>query len=68
MTQCDKIVAFMREHGEITQRDAIGFGCYRLGARIWDLKAAGMDIKREMRQVKNADGSRTMIAVYRMAA
>lgn len=64
MTQCDKIVAFMQEHGEITQRDAIGFGCYRLGARIWDLKAAGMDIKREMRRVKNADGSRTMIAVY----
>lgn len=64
MTQCDKIVAFMREHGEITQRDAIGFGCYRLGARIWDLKATGVDIKREMRQVKNADGSRTMIAVY----
>ena len=64
MTQCEKILNYMRENGEITQRDAFGLGCYRLGARIWDLKASGVDIKREMRSVRNADGSRSAIAVY----
>lgn len=68
MTQSEKIMEYLREHGEITQRDAIGFGCYRLGARIWDLKAAGVNIDTEIRAVKNADGSRSHIAVYKLPA
>ena len=38
MTQCDKIVAWMKEAGGITQRDAFYFGCQRLASRIHDLK------------------------------
>lgn len=64
MTQREKILDYMKAHGEITQRDAIGLGCYRLGARIWDLKAAGEEITSTLRPVKNADGSMSRIAVY----
>ena len=35
------ILNFMRAHGSITQRDAIWLGCYRLSARIFDLKGLG---------------------------
>ena len=41
MTQCDKIVEFMKKNDGITQKDAITFGCYRLAARIFDLRAEG---------------------------
>lgn len=64
MTQCQRILDYMKTHGEITQRDAIGLGCYRLGARIWDLRAAGEEITSTLRPVKNADGSMSRIAVY----
>lgn len=58
------VYRYMKEHGEITQRDAIGFGCYRLGARIWDLKHDGYNIHREMRTVEKTNGRKARIAVY----
>ena len=64
MTQEEQIIDFIRKHGEISQRDAVGFGCYRLSARIYDLKDAGFDIVKEMRSFKN-DFSRGQYAVYR---
>ena len=64
MTQCERILNYIREHGEITQRDAIKLGCYRLSARIADLRAAGEQIDTEFRAVKNADGTRATIGVY----
>lgn len=65
MTQEEKILDFIRLNGEITQRDAVGFGCYRLSARIHDLKAAGFDITMERRQFKN-ESSRGNYAVYKL--
>lgn len=39
MNDCERIVAYCREHGSITQMEAtIKLGNTRLGARIWDLK------------------------------
>lgn len=67
MRQADKILDYLRRHGEITQRDAISFGCYRLGARVFDLKDEGVAITTEIRKVKNADGSFSHIAVYHLA-
>lgn len=64
MTQEEKILEFIRTHGEISQRDAVGFGCYRLSARIYDLKEAGFDIVKEMRSFKN-EHSRGQYAVYK---
>lgn len=45
-TQKMKVLAYMKEHGSITPLEALDeFGCYRLGARIWDLRHAGYSIK-----------------------
>lgn len=65
MTQCEKIIDYIDKHGEITQRDAIGLGCYRLAARIHDLKEDGIKIDSFRRTVINADGSESTIGVYR---
>ena len=62
--QCEKIMKYMRENGEITQRDAMYLGCLRLASRIHDLREQGESIKVETRKVKNADGSFSHIAVY----
>lgn len=64
MSQCEKIHKYMLRHGTITQREALGLGCYRLASRICDLRKDGIKIKAEMKEVKNADGSKSHIAVY----
>lgn len=39
MNDCERIVAYCRERGSITQMEAtLHLGNTRLGARIWDLK------------------------------
>lgn len=63
-TQRFKILAYIKEHGEITQRDAIRLGCYRLGARIYDLRRAGYDVVSRLKAVPRADGTSAHIAVY----
>ena len=69
MTQTEKIEEFIRNHGSITQREAITYlHCYRLGARIYDLEnKKGVPVVHEMVRVKNADGSFTHIARYSLA-
>lgn len=64
MTQNEKILAYIKNHIYITQREAITLGIYRLSARIADLRAEGHDIDSELKTVRNADGSRSRIAVY----
>ena len=44
-----RALAYMEEHGSITPMEALdSFGCYRLGARIWDLRRDGYDITTEI--------------------
>lgn len=66
MTQNEMVLEFIKEHGSITQRDAIKFGCYRLSARIADLKAQGIRIDSLPTTVTKADGTKTRISVYRL--
>lgn len=66
MTQCEKIVKYMKEAGGITQRDAFFLGCQRLASRIHDLKKAGYGISSEMIKVVNRDGSETYVACYKI--
>lgn len=66
MTQCKKILEFMRGNGQITQRDAISLGCYRLSARIFDLKREGYKITKENLSVQNADGTWSLVALYKL--
>lgn len=54
MTQCERILRHLQDYGSITQAEAVAeYGCYRLGARIWDLKAQGIPIRSERVTGKN---------------
>ena len=65
MTQCDRILRHLQDCGSITQAEAVTeYGCYRLGARIWDLKAQGVPIKSETVTGRNRYGERTSFARY----
>lgn len=48
MTQCERIVKYMREFGSISTLEAFNdLGCTRLASRITDLKKEGYLIKGE---------------------
>ena len=65
MTQCERILRHLQDYGSITQAEAVTeYGCYRLGARIWDLKAQGVPIKSETVTGKNRYGERMWFARY----
>ena len=62
--QCERIIAFIEEHGSITQIDALQFGCMRLASRINDLKRQGFPIKKKMESAKNRYGEPINYARY----
>lgn len=65
MTQCERILRHLQDYGSITQAEAVTeYGCYRLGARIWDLRDQGVPIKSETVTGKNRYGERTCFARY----
>ena len=66
LTQREMVFNYMKEHGSITQIDAIrDLGCTRLGARIWDLvHLDGIRIGREMVPGINRFGKLTSFARY----
>lgn len=48
-SQIDLILDHLRAGNSITPIEALErFGCFRLGARIWELRHAGFDIKDEL--------------------
>ncbi len=64
-SQCAMILRYMEEHGSITQAEAVSeLGCYRLGARIWDLRSRGHGIKRELVTKRNRHGNVCSFAQY----
>lgn len=68
MTQCERILRHMQDYGSITQAEAITeYGIYRLGARIWDLKAQGVPIRSETVSGKNRYGEHTSFSRYSIA-
>ena len=49
MTQSDQILAHLKSGNSITPLEALNlFGCFRLGARILDLRKEGYDIQTEI--------------------
>lgn len=64
MTQCERIIEYMKTHGSITARQAYHLGIMRLASRISDLRRAGVKIKSEDVKVKNRDGSHSYISKY----
>ena len=64
-TQCDMILRYMQDNGSITQIEAASeIGCYRLSGRIYDLRAMGYEIKKEMQTKKNRYGRAVSFAKY----
>lgn len=66
MAQRDRILKYMEEHGSITQREAIYLGCYRLSARIFNMRAEGIPVITDYIDVQSTDGSKARIASYRL--
>lgn len=65
MTQRERILRHMRDYGGITQAEAFTeYGISRLGARIYDLKAAGVPIKSETVTGKNRYGEPISFSRY----
>ena len=65
ITQKEKILAYLREHGKITDAEAYElFACRRCGARIWDLRSEGYLITTVRTTKKNRFGQLTTFATY----
>lgn len=57
MSQADDILDFIDQHGSITDAQAAEyFNCYRLGARIYDLRKRGEPIITENVPSKHKNG------------
>jgi hypothetical protein len=64
-TQVQLIIEYMGEFGSITPLEAIrDIGCYRLSARIADIKKMGYPVKTELVAVTNRRGKKSNIARY----
>lgn len=67
MTQKEQILDYMARHGSITPLEAlISCSCFRLGARIWELKRDGQRITKDMVEV-DTDQGKARVARYRLA-
>lgn len=62
ITQCEYLAKYLKMFGSITPIEALNaFGCFRLGARVSDLRADGFNIITDINKGKNAK----RYAIYR---
>ena len=67
LSQCQKIIAYMEQHGSITPNDADReFSCKRLASRITDLKKKGYVISMQLEKGKDKHGKPCRYARYRL--
>jgi len=67
MSHKAQILAHLQKGLPITPLDALNlFGCFRLGARIWDLRHDGWNIKKTTKETTGRDGRITRFAEYRL--
>ena len=53
-SQNERILSYMRQGRSITAMVALRmYGCFRLAARIYDLRQSGIDIKQRLIKIKN---------------
>lgn len=62
------VIDYMKAHGSITTLQAFGIGVARLASRVYDLRAKGVNVKREMITVLNCKGEACRVARYWLAA
>ncbi len=67
MTQCEKILRHLEDHGSITTYEAfVEYGITRLSGRIYDLRDQGVRIKSSDTTGKNRHGETTHFTTYRL--
>lgn len=65
MSQCEKIIRYMKDFGSITTMQAFDdLDITRLSARIYDLKALGYKIKTETVRRRNRHGEKKVYFKY----
>lgn len=68
MTQNEKILDWLKMHRTLTQAEAVRlFGCYRLSARIYEIREQGFDIRKTTQEAINRDGEKVHFAEYWLA-
>lgn len=65
VTQADRIIDYIKEHGSITQKEAYHeFDCTRLAAQIFLIKESGIPIRRTIETARNRYGRTVCYARY----
>lgn len=65
MTQAEMILDYLQNHQSITQVEAVRlFGCYRLSARIYEIRELGFDIRKTTQEAVNRFGDKVRFAGY----
>lgn len=65
LTQCDRILRHLEDHGSITSLEAITeYGILRLASRINDLKRRGYNITSEIVTGENRYNEKTHYSIY----
>lgn len=68
MTQCERIIDYIKRYGSITTKEAFNdLGCTRLASRINDLKNQGYKFNTEMTFSKNRFGEKVHYKKYYLA-
>jgi hypothetical protein len=68
VTQNEKIWAYLQKYRSITPLEAyLDIGTLRLGARIFDLRSEGRNIKKRNKTVRNRFGNQVTVAEYYLA-
>lgn len=68
MSDSEKILAYIQEHGSITSWEAIQhFRCTRLSGRIYDLRKRGLNITATTEESVDANGEKVRYARYSLA-
>lgn len=67
MTQAQKIINHIKEHGSITTMDAFGMGITRLASRVYEMKKQGIEFETIPDAAKNRDGETVHFVRYKLA-
>lgn len=67
-SQATQILKSLQAGNRLTPQDALRqFGCFRLAARIADLRRDGYEINSDRKKVINSDGTQAVVAEYWIA-
>ena len=64
MSQATDVIEFIRDNGSITTLQAFSIGITRLASRVHELRSFGINVEKEMVNVKNRKGETCRVARY----